>query len=59
MGTFDSLHRGNSKRRTTRSRPSLERLEHRVTPSTFHVNTLLDTDAVNLKTGTDRLDHRQ
>ena len=31
----------------------LELLESRVTPSTFHVNTLLDTVAVNMKTGQD------
>jgi hypothetical protein len=34
-----------------RSRPVLEGLEGRVTPSTFHVNTFADTVAVNLKTG--------
>jgi hypothetical protein len=43
MGNLDKVRLGESKRRTTRSRPSLERLEHRVTPSTFHLNTLLDT----------------
>ncbi len=32
-------------------------LESRVTPSTFHVNSLLDTVAVNLKTGKDASGH--
>ena len=57
MGNLDKVRQGKGKRRTTRSRPSLEWLEHRVTPSTFHVNTLLDTDAVNLKTGKDSSGH--
>ena len=57
MGNLDKVRQGESKRRTTRSRPSLEWLEHRVTPSTFHVNTLLDTDAVSLKTGKDSSGH--
>ena len=45
------------RRRVNRSRPGLESLEHRVTPSTFHVNSLLDTVAVNLKTGKDASGH--
>jgi len=57
MRSFDKRHQGDGKRHTTRSRPSLEWLESRVTPSTFHVNTLLDTDAVNLKTGKDSSGH--
>ena len=47
----------NDKARARRLRPSLEGLEGRVTPSTFHVNTILDTVAVNLKTGTDANGH--
>src|SRR5258708_5363855 len=57
MGNRDRLRKGDGKRRTTRSRPSLEWLEHRVTPSTFHVNTVLDTGAVNLMTGADASGH--
>jgi hypothetical protein len=57
MGNLDEVRQDESKRRTTSSRPSLERLEHRVTPSTFHVNTLLDTDAVSLKTAKDSSGH--
>ena len=57
MGNLDKVRQGKGKRRTTRSRPSLEWLEHRVTPSTFHVNTLLDTDAVSFKTGKDASGH--
>jgi hypothetical protein len=57
MGNLDKVRQGEGKRRTTRSRPSLEWLEHRVTPSTFHVNTVLDTDAVSLKTGKDSSGH--
>ncbi len=45
------------KRRSTRERLSLELLESRVNLSTFHVNTLLDTVAVNLKTGKDASGH--
>ncbi len=39
--------RATSKRRATRRRPCLEALEGRVVLSTFHVNTTLDTVAVN------------
>ena len=46
-----SMQSGKARRRGLR--PGLEGLEGRVTPSTFHVNTVLDTVAVNLKTGTD------
>jgi fibronectin-binding autotransporter adhesin len=45
------------KLRLHRSRPAFEMLERRVTPSTFRVNTLLDTVAVNLKTGKDASGH--
>jgi hypothetical protein len=41
------------KRDTSRIQPSLEGLEHRVVPSTFKVNTMLDTVAVNLHNGKD------
>jgi hypothetical protein len=44
-------------RRPTRSRPGLEMLETRITPSTFRVNTLLDTVAVDLKSGKDASGH--
>ena len=57
MDNLDKVRQGKGKRHTTRSLPSLEWLEHRVTPSTFHVNTLLDTDAVNFKTGKDSSGH--
>ncbi len=40
-------------RLANRSRPGIEVLEFRVTPTTFHVNSLLDTVAVSLKTGKD------
>jgi hypothetical protein len=43
--------------RTTRWRPGLEPLEVRQTPAVFTVNTLLDTVAVNLRTGTDAQGH--
>ena len=52
-----SLRKRNDKARARRLRPGLEGLEDRVTPSTFHVNTLLDTVAVNLKTGKDASGH--
>ncbi len=45
------------KRKTTRQRPILESLEERVQLSTFRVNTLLDTVAVNLKNGKDSSGH--
>ncbi len=45
------------KRSMVRLRPRLEWLEGRVVLSTFHVNTTLDTVAVNLKTGTDASGH--
>ncbi len=48
-----SKRRAPSKRSTTRMRPRLEALEGRVALSTFHVDTLADTVAVNLKTGQD------
>ncbi len=57
MRGFDKRHRGEGKRHTTRRRLSLEWLESRVTPSTFHVNTLQDTDAASLKTGKDSSGH--
>ena len=40
-----------------RNRPWLEGLEPRVVPSTFRVNTTLDTVAVDLKTGKDAAGH--
>src|SRR5947209_8449663 len=40
-----------------RRRPGLEGLESRVTPTTFKVNTVLDTLAVSLKTGKDDTGH--
>ena len=52
-----SFRKRNDRARVRRLRPGLEGLEGRVTPSTFHVNTLLDTVAVNLKTGTDASGH--
>jgi len=50
-----SMRNGKARRRG--QRPQLEGPEARVTPSTFRVNTLLDTDAVNLKTGKDSSGH--
>ena len=44
-------------RLANRSRPGIEVLELRVTPTTFHVNSLLDTVAVSLKTGKDASGH--
>ncbi len=52
-----SFRKRNDKARVRRLRPRLEGLEDRVTPSTFHVNTVLDTVAVNLNTGTDASGH--
>src|SRR5437870_3481449 len=43
--------------RKTRWRPGLEGLESRLVLSTFKVDTLLDTVAVNLKTGKDASGH--
>ena len=43
--------------RTTRLHPSIEGLESRIVLSTFKVNTLLDTVAVDLKTGKDASGH--
>ena len=40
-----------------RRAPRLEMLESRVVMSTFHVNTTLDTTAVNLRTGADSTGH--
>ena len=48
-----SFRKRNDKARVRRLRPALEGLEGRVVLSTFHVNTTLDTVAVNLKTGKD------
>ena len=45
------------KRTTTHAHPRLEGLESRLVLSTFKVNTLLDTVAVNLKTGKDASGH--
>ncbi len=49
------LKSGRARRRGLR--PGLEGLEDRVTPTTFRVNTVLDTVAVNLKTGKDASGH--
>ncbi len=48
-----SFRKRNDKARVRRLRPAHEGLEGRVVLSTFHVNTTLDTVAVNLKTGKD------
>ncbi len=45
------------KRPVNRARVDIELLEGRVVLSTFHVNTLLDTTAVSLKTGKDATGH--
>src|SRR5580704_2346604 len=55
VGTFDRQQR--TKRNPTAMRPSPECLEARLVLSTFKVNTLLDTVAVNLKTGKDASGH--
>jgi hypothetical protein len=58
--TMSLLHcnrTGNTKRKPTRSCPSLEALEQRLQLSTFKVNTTLDTLAVNLHTGKDASGH--
>ena len=57
MSSFVNRQPGKATRRVNRSLPGLETLERRVTPSTFHVNSLLDTVAVNLKTGKDASGH--
>src|SRR5947209_10919062 len=48
---------GDVRRRRTRVHPILQVLERRQVLSTFHVNTLLDTLAVNLQTGGDASGH--
>ena len=57
MSSFVNRRPGKARRRVNRSLPGLEALERRETPSTFHVNSLLDTVAVNLKTGKDASGH--
>jgi hypothetical protein len=52
-----SKRRSGNRQLTTRTRPHLEALEARVVLTTFHVNTTLDTFAVNLKTGKDSSGH--
>src|SRR5271166_3550898 len=52
-----SFRKRNDRARVRRLRPALDWLEGRVVLSTFHVNTTLDTVAVNLKTGTDASGH--
>ena len=47
----------NRKRQAPRTRPRIERLEERLAPATFKVNTLLDTMAVNLQNGRDSTGH--
>ena len=47
----------NRKRHAPRTRPRIERLEERLAPATFRVNTLLDTMAVNLRNGRDSTGH--
>ena len=49
------MRRGPARRRGLR--PRLEGLEDRVTPTTFRVNSVLDTVAANLKTGKDASGH--
>ena len=49
--------RSNNPRRANRLNPGFEGLEARVMLSTFHVNTVLDTVAANLKTGKDAGGH--
>ena len=58
-GTGRSIAKERSGRglRRNRCRPGLELLEVRQTPAVFGVNTLLDTVAVNLQTGTDAQGH--
>src|SRR5271170_5415184 len=55
FGTANQQRRG--KRSATNRRPWLEGLEARLVLSTFKVNTLLDTVAVDLKTGKDASGH--
>jgi hypothetical protein len=47
----------NRTRHAPRTRPLFERLEERLAPATFKVNTLLDTVAVNLQNGRDSTGH--
>ena len=46
-----------ARRKVIKRRPLVEGLEHRLVLSTFKVNTLLDTVAVNLNTGKDASRH--
>ena len=57
MSSFEKRRRKVRRRQQNRSLPGIEILEHRVTPPTFHVNSLLDTVAVNFKTGKDASGH--
>src|SRR5262249_36551513 len=63
MRTFQSFLQGAMARdgrtrgRRARARPRLERLEGRVVPSTFRVDTTLDTGAVKPRTGRDAAGH--
>ncbi len=51
------MRRTTGRRLRARVRPGIEALEGRVVLSTFNVNTLSDTIAVNLKTGKDASGH--
>jgi len=47
----------NRKRQAPRTQPRIERLEERLAPATFKVNTLMETVAVNLQNGRDSSGH--
>src|SRR5262249_44141337 len=57
MSSLGTRQHETQRRRVNRSSPRLEILEQRMTPSTFRVNTLLDTVAVSLQTGKDSSGH--
>jgi hypothetical protein len=56
MSIFNQ-RRAQGGRSTSRLRPRLELLEHRVVLSTFRVNTTLDTVAVDFRNGKDATGH--
>jgi hypothetical protein len=55
--SIPTYQRSRNRRLTTRMRPRLEPLEERLVLTTFHVNTTLDSQAANLRTGKDASGH--
>src|SRR4051794_5373669 len=51
------VQRSSTRRRVVRILPGLDRLQDRIAPATFKVNTMLHTVAVDLRTGKDAAGH--